>query len=196
MTTALLSTSSLALVVAWLLIGSIGAPLPEDPALLATGALLFHGVVAPEVAIPIVFASVLAGDTILFSIARRLGPSALSRPMFRRLIPPHRRERIERAFRRHGGKLVFFARHVAGLRSATFALAGINRMPLRRFLFWDALAACISLPVVVGLGYVFALHLDRVRRGIATAEHWAAFVALGAAIVYLVVSALRRSARH
>jgi membrane protein DedA with SNARE-associated domain len=134
-------------------------------------------------------------NTILFSIARRLGPSALSRPMFQRLVPPHRRERIERAFRLHGGKLVFFARHVVGLRSATFALAGINRMPLRRFLFWDALAACISLPVVIGLGYVFALHLDRVRRGIATAEHWIGFVALSAAIVYMAVRAHRRSTR-
>lgn len=185
--TLLLSHGSMLLVLAWLVIGGLGIPVPEDAALLATGALVFHGLVTPEVAIPIVFAGVLAGDAMLFLFARRLGPKALDHPRVQKLLPPARRVRLEAAYRRHGGRIVFLSRHIVGVRAATFALAGIHRMPLRRFLAWDALAACLSVPIVVGLGYLGALHLDRVRAGMATAEHVVLLVGLLAAAGYLVV---------
>jgi len=44
---------------------------------------------------------------------------------------------------RHGGKLVFFARFVSILRNCASLLAGINRMPWRRFLLFNAAGAVI-----------------------------------------------------
>jgi membrane protein DedA with SNARE-associated domain len=191
-TSLILSSGSLTLIVAWILIGGLGVPVPEDPAVLAAGALIYHGVVSPFVAVPVVIAAVVAGDLALFSLARRLGADALDRPTFQRILPPHRRQQIEEAYRRHGGKLIFVARHVAGVRAATFALAGINRMPVRRFLLWDGLAACISVPVVIGLGYAFALHIERVRKGLATVEHWIVLAAIVFSVVVLALRGLRR----
>jgi membrane protein DedA with SNARE-associated domain len=191
MSSLLLSSGSLILIVGWILVGGIGVPVPEDPAVLGAGALIYHGTFPAVLVLPIVVVSVVAGDFALFSIARKLGPRALERPLFQELLPEHRRAWIEDAFARHGGKLVFFARHVAGLRAATFALAGINGMPARKFLAWDAIGACISVPIMVGLGYGFALHIDRVRRGIATAEHWGVLVLIVVTLVYLAVRAYR-----
>lgn len=163
---------SLVLVFVWLLAGSIGAPLPEDAALLGTGVLIHRDLVEPVLAMVVVFVGVLGGDAILFFTARRLGPAAYQRKLFQKILPPERRARLEHAFERHGGKLVFAGRHVAGLRAAVFAMAGINGMRPRRFLFWDALAACITVPLTVAVGYAGSAHVDRVRAGVARFEHY------------------------
>jgi membrane protein DedA with SNARE-associated domain len=163
---------SIWLVFAWLLIGGIGAPLPEDAALLAAGVLIERGAVNPFVAVALVLVGVLVGDGVLFFAARRLGPAAYERKLFQRVLPPGRRAKVEHAYERYGGRLVFFARHVAGLRAAVFAMAGIHGMRPRRFFFFDTAAACISIPFVVSLGYFGARHIDRMRSGIAVVHHY------------------------
>lgn len=163
---------SMALVFAWLLIGGLGLPLPEDAALLAAGVLIERGAANAAFAIGVVLFGVLLGDSILFFAARRLGPRAYERKLIQRVLPPERRAKIESAYERYGGRLVFFARHVAGLRAAVFAMAGIHGMRPRRFLAWDTAAACISIPLVVGLGYFGSKHVDRMRAGIAAAHHY------------------------
>lgn len=171
---------SMVVVFAWLVIGGLGVPLPEDAALLATGVLIERGAVNPVLALIVVFGAVLGGDASLFFLARRLGPAAYERKAIRRVLPPARRAKIEDAYRRRGGRLVFFARHVAGLRAAVFAMAGIHGMRPWRFLAWDSAAACISIPFVVGLGYFGSMHVDRVRAGVAAAHHYVLLaVALG-----------------
>jgi membrane protein DedA with SNARE-associated domain len=183
---------SIAFVFAWLVIGGLGVPLPEDIALLATGVLVQRGAVHPAVALPVVFAGVLAGDAMLFFLARRLGPAAYKRRLFQRLLPPERRRRIEELYRRHGGRLVFLARHVGGIRAAVFAMAGIHGMRASRFLLWDALSACLSVPLVVGLGYYGALHVDRVRAGIAAAHHLVLLAVALAALGFLTWRHVRK----
>jgi membrane protein DedA with SNARE-associated domain len=178
----LLAHGSLALIVAWLLIGSLGVPLPEDVAILAAGVMIQQGVAHPVLAVVLVIAGVLGGDAILFFTARKLGPKAYDRKLFQKLLPPERREKIDRAYEKYGGRLVFLARHVAGLRGAVFAMAGIHGMAPRKFFFWDALAACISIPLVMAVGYFGAAHIERIHKGIARVDH---AVALGAALVVL-----------
>jgi membrane protein DedA with SNARE-associated domain len=168
---------SIVFVFLWLAVGSLGAPLPEDAALLAAGVLIERGATHWAVALLVAFVGVLGGDAVLFFLARRLGPAAYKRDLFQKILPPHRREKIERAYQRYGGRLVFVARHVAGLRAAVFAMAGISGMPPRRFLFWDTLAACISIPFVMGLGYFGARHVNRMRQGIAEVHHYFILIA-------------------
>ena len=163
---------SIVFVFAWLALGSVGLPLPEDAALLAAGVLVQRGAVHPLVALALVMIGVLGGDALLFFAGRRLGPAAYQRKLFQKILPPERRAKIERAYERYGGRLVFLARHVAGLRAAVFAMAGIHGMRPRRFLAWDAAAACISVPAVMSLGYFGSAHVDRMRQGMAAAHHY------------------------
>lgn len=187
----LLLHGSILLVFAWLAIGSLGAPLPEDAALLAAGVLVQRGAVHPLVAVVVVLVGVLGGDSVLFFLGRRLGPAAYNRKLIQKALPPHRRAKIERAYEKYGGRLVFIARHVAGLRAAVFAMAGIHGMQPRRFLAWDAAAACISVPFVMGLGYFGAAHVDRMRAGIAEARHYVLLVAAVAILGFITWRHLR-----
>ncbi|MCX5745317.1 MAG: DedA family protein [Proteobacteria bacterium] len=182
---------SMVLVFAWLVVGGLGVPLPEDAALLATGVLIHQGA-SPVVSLGVAFVAVLTGDTILFQLARRYGAAAYERPLFRRLLPPARRLRIEEAYRKYGGWFVFFARHVVGIRAATFALAAIHGMRLRRFLLWDGAAAVLSVPLVVGVGYLGALHVERVRAGVASVQHVVVLAVILAVIVYGTVRWVRQ----
>lgn len=183
---------SIVLVFVWLVIGGFGVPLPEDAALLAAGVLIERGAVDPVLALLLVFAGVLGGDASLFFLARRLGPAAYDRKVIRRVLPPERRAKIESAYRRHGGRLVFFARHVAGLRAAVFAMAGLHGMRSLRFLAWDAAAACVSIPFVVGLGYFGSKHVDRMRAGMAAAHHYVLLALALAALGYLAWHHVRK----
>jgi membrane protein DedA with SNARE-associated domain len=181
----LLLHGSIVLVLAYLLIGGLGVPVPEDVALLAAGVLIRNGEVDPILAVVLVLIGVIGGDAMLFFFARRLGPAAYERKLFRRILPPERRAKIEDAYRRYGGRMVFLARHVAGLRAAAFAMAGIAGMRPLRFLLWDAAAAMISVPIVMGLGYLGASHVEHMRAGIAKVEHHVLLVLAFAALGYL-----------
>jgi membrane protein DedA with SNARE-associated domain len=191
---ALLTHGSLALFFVALFATGFGFPVPEDVVLLAAGALAHRGIVPLAPAVAVCMAGVLAGDVVLFVTARRLGPGALDRPLFRRILPPERRRKLEGFLEARGGAAVFIARHVAGFRAPVFALAGMHGMPLARFILWDALALCISAPAVFTLGWWSSAHLELARRGLARLEHW---LLLGVALVvlgYSLFATLRRRA--
>jgi len=190
-----LQHGSIAIIFAWLVAGGLGAPLPEDVALLAAGALIERGA-SPLATFAVVIAGVLVGDAVLFFGARKLGPAALARQPFARILPPERRARIERAYHRRGGAVVFVARNIAGLRAAAFAMAGIAGMAPRRFFAWDALAACVGVPLFLALGYLGAEHVETVRAGIAAAQRVLVAAAVAAVAAYVIWSRLPSASRR
>jgi len=178
----LLSHGSIALIVLALVVAGLGVPIPEDIMLLAAGVLVHRGEVSYVGALIACAIGVFIGDTTIFLMARRLGPAALTRAPFRWLITPERHAKIEEMFARYGNVIVFMARHMAGLRAPTFAMAGMHGMPLSRFWLWDGLGLCVSAPVVVGIGYWLADNLDRARALLERFE----FVVIGALVVLAV----------
>lgn len=191
-----LAQASLGLLFGGLVVAGLGVPLPEDILLLAAGSLSHRTGLSPLLVVPVCMLGVLLGDSLLFNSARRLGESAIERPMFRRLLPPKVRQRVEALMRKRGPVIIFVARHVAGLRAPVFALAGMHGMPLKRFLVWDALGMLISVPVTIALGYFFSEHLDRVRAGVDHAEHWVLGGVVLALVVYASIVGARRTWRR
>lgn len=155
------SGSYLALFLA-LLGGGVGAPIPEDLVLLTAGALSHQGVTRWWLAGAVCFVGVIGGDTLLYFVARKLGNAALEHRRFRKLLPPERRRKLEHLFDTKGPWVIAVARFIPGVRAPTFALAGIDRYPFKKFLFWDALALCVSGPLTFGLGYLFAGQLEEI----------------------------------
>jgi membrane protein DedA with SNARE-associated domain len=176
--------------------GGIGVPIPEDLVLLTAGALSHQGMVIWWLAAAVCYVGVLAGDTLLFLTARKLGTKALETRRFRKLLPPHRREKIERLYAKRGGLVVLAGRHMPGLRMPIFALAGIHGMRYVRFILWDALALCISLPIVFFLGYLFFDQLDKVKRRISGFEHILLLAAVVALVIWIIVSYFRNPESH
>jgi membrane protein DedA with SNARE-associated domain len=97
--------------------------------------------------------SAIIGDNIGYLLGRRIGRDVLEA---RGPLHKHRKRAIDagdRFFERHGPKAVFLARWIALVRFAAAWLAGINRMPLKLFFFWNALGG-ITWGVTYGLvGY-------------------------------------------
>jgi membrane protein DedA with SNARE-associated domain len=188
----LLAHGSLLLLFTALVVAGFGVPVPEDLVLLAAGALAHRGVLPLAAALPVCMVGVIAGDVILFTTARRLGPAALDKPLFKRLLPPERRARVEALFERRGALVVLLARHLAALRAPVFAMAGIQGMALPRFVLWDALGLCVSAPLVMALGWWSSAHVDLARRGLARAEHWGLLAVAAGFAGYAIHAAWRQ----
>ena len=132
---------------------SMGIPSPGETALVLAAILASQGKLQIWLVIVIGVASAIAGDNIGYVLGRRFGREVLvARGPLRR----HRLRAVragDRFFERHGPKAVFLARWIALVRFAAAWLAGINRMPWRLFLFWNALGG-IGWGVTYGLvGY-------------------------------------------
>ncbi len=179
-----------------LLAAGLGAPVAEELVVLTAGALSRQGIVRWWWALAVCYVGVVGGDLLLFLAARRLGGKALEHRRFQRLLPPERRKKLESFYRRRGGLAVLVGRHIPGVRAPLFALAGINRMELKRFLFWDALSACINTPFIFWLGWEFSDQLERLHKRVAHIEHWVIAVAVAAFAVYAAISYWRSSGGH
>jgi membrane protein DedA with SNARE-associated domain len=175
-----------------LLAAGVGLPMPEDVVLLAAGALLQREVthIVPTAAVVVV--GVVAGDLTIFLMARHLGTRALERPLFRRLLPPRRRRRLEALFDRWGGGIVFVARHLAGIRAPVFALAGMHGMSGTRFLLFDLAGLTVSAPLVMGIGYLFSHRLEEASVHVTRVQHWVVFAVVALIAGYATFAALRR----
>jgi membrane protein DedA with SNARE-associated domain len=176
-----------------LTVGGLGVPVPEELTQLTAGALSHEGILDVRIAVPVVWAGILVGDTILFLLARRHGPRLLGTRAARRVLTPARRARLEQHFARHAFWTVVVARHAGGVRFAAFALAGASGVRPATFVLADALSALVSVPIVVGVGWIFWAHLSQARKDIRLVE--LALLAVIAAAVAVTVVVRRRRAR-
>ena len=144
-----------------LLACGLGVPLPEDISLLLGGYLSHHGAANLYVMMAVGFVGILAGDSLIFFAGRRIGTRVGHKPgFFARIVTPEKRARVEGLFAIHGQKIVCAARFLPGVRAVTFFTAGSAGMGYWRFVFWDGLAALLSAPVFVWLGWYFGDNLD------------------------------------
>ena len=78
-----------------------------------------------------------------------------------RVVTPERFVAVQAKFEKYGVWVLFVARFLPGLRSPIFITAGVTRrVPFWRFLLMDGLAALISVPVWVYLGFLGASNRD------------------------------------
>jgi membrane protein DedA with SNARE-associated domain len=162
---ALLGSWGYPLYVLLFLATAFGSPLTEDLLLLVGGYLVGIGVFDASVVAPLAFAALLATDAIYFSYGRALRAQGLRRDAWlRRLVRPGRLRVTRRWFARYGDGLVFLARLLPGTRIVVFVSAGLNGMPLGRFLWYDALAALILVPALLALGWALGERIGTLAR--------------------------------
>ncbi len=135
-----------------LIAGGFGLPIPEDIPLIVGGVLCAKGVTDLEIMLPLTFICVMGGDSALFFIGRRFGPRLPEMPVIGRFMKPERMARARIFFADHGGKTLFAARFMPGLRAVFFASAGALHVPYWKMFMYDGFAALISVPVWVLVG--------------------------------------------
>jgi membrane protein DedA with SNARE-associated domain len=172
-----------------LLLGGLGAPIPEELPVMAAGALAREGVIRWWMGLGLCIAGVLAGDVVLYFAGYHWGDRLLRWRLVRWVLTEAREHRLAGAYRRHGVKIVIVARHVIGLRAAAFLTAGIVRLPFWKFLLVDAAAACLGVPIAFGLAYFFTDQLQAIVDDVHRVEGWLiliGFVVLAAWLIRLV----------
>jgi membrane protein DedA with SNARE-associated domain len=148
----------------FLLVGaeSLGIPLPGETMLIT--AAIYAGTTHRLSIVLVILAAAsgaIIGDNIGYAIGR-LGGYPLLRRFGRYIRLDERRLSLgQYLFQLHGAKVVFFGRFVAILRTYAAFLAGVNLMPWRRFLVFNALGG-IVWSTLYGLGgYLLGRQLVR-----------------------------------
>jgi membrane protein DedA with SNARE-associated domain len=141
-----------------LMLCGAGAPLPEDITLVAGGIITGLGYGDVHTMVGVGMAGVLVGDSTMFLLGRHFGARILRWRFVARLLTPERYAKVQEKFERYGNRMMFVARFLPGMRTAVFITAGAtHRVGFFRFLLLDGLAAAISVPLWVYLGY-FGAH--------------------------------------
>lgn len=153
-----------------LLACGLGVPIPEDVTLIAGGVLTYYGVCDVWVMILVGLAGVLIGDCIVFWLGHQYGRRLLKRWPFRVFIDETKIENVKQKLHKHGGKVLFSARFMPGLRSTVFFASGLLHFPFRKMIFYDGLAALISVPAIVYSVYYFGDLLEYVIKWIKKVE--------------------------
>ncbi len=148
-----------------LLLENAGIPLPGETMLLFASFLAFeHEGLSLGAIIAVGTAACTLGDNLGYWVGNRGGRPLLHRyqKVFR--ISDHRIARGEKLFERFGATTVFFARFVFGMRVLAGPLAGVLRMPWRRFVLFNFLGAAVWVTAISCLGYFFGQNRDRLLR--------------------------------
>jgi membrane protein DedA with SNARE-associated domain len=152
------------------LLESAGVPLPGETILIAAGVMAQQGHLDLGDAIIFGILGAIVGDQIGYWVGREGGRPFVLRWGHYVLITPERLARAERFFARHGGKAVFLARFVAGLRVFGALVAGISRMRWLTFFFYNALGGIVWATAAVMVGYLVGGSLDLVERWVGRAS--------------------------
>jgi membrane protein DedA with SNARE-associated domain len=153
-----------------LILGTLGLPFPEDSILLLTGFLAARHQIKPLQAFLAVYSGLLITDFLLYSVGKKYGRKLVEHKRFEKILTAGRLAKLEEKFERWGALVVFFGRHVLGLRAQVFLVAGVSKMSWKKFLLADGASAFITIALWGGLGYVGGNHIDTLRRNITNIE--------------------------
>ncbi len=166
-----------------LVVCGLGVPLPEDISLILGGYLAYQGSADLTVMMVVGFLGILVGDSLIYLVGRRLGERP-STGWLGKIITPEKRAVVAGMFEKHGRKVVMIARFMPGVRAVTYFTAGSVKMNYFQFIFWDGLAAIVSAPLFIYLGYRFGDEMDllmaKVKEGQFAVLAVLAVVAVGA----------------
>jgi membrane protein DedA with SNARE-associated domain len=104
------------------------------------------------------------GDNLGFALGYYGGRPLLVRYQALFKIQSSTLERGEKLFARYGAVTIFFARFVFGMRIIAGPMAGVLRMPWRKFMVFNFLGAALWVTVISTAGYVFGQHWEGLAR--------------------------------
>jgi membrane-associated protein len=146
---------------ATLLLENTGIPVPGETILLLASFLAYS---RDELRLPYIILIGVCAATVGDNLGYVIGYSG-GRPLLHRYrstfrIHPETIARGEQLFDRYGAATIFFARFIFGLRVIAGPLAGVLRMPWKRFAVFNFLGALLWVSVIATVGYKFGKHWD------------------------------------
>ena len=179
-----------------LLMGNLGLPFPEEVILPLGGYFGWTGRLSTWRVVLLGVASGALGDHVGYWFGRRGGRAFVERYGRRLLVPPRTLQRADRFFTRYGPGAVFLGRFVTGVRFLVGPLAGVSRMPYRRFVLANLAGGIVWVTLAVTGGYLLAPELHRLLTIAVlarSAARWGLVAVAGAFVIYRLVRWLRSS---
>ncbi|HKT87098.1 MAG TPA: DedA family protein [Candidatus Sulfotelmatobacter sp.] len=182
-------------VAATLLLENAGIPVPGETVLLLASFLCYseHTLQLPWLILVATLAATI-GDNIGFAVGYYGGRPMLSRYQSIFRIQKATLLKGERLFARYGATTVFFARFVFGMRIIAGPLAGVLRMPWRRFMIFNFLGAGLWVTVISCAGYLFGRHWQRLQENVKRFDTFFAIFVLVAVIAIWLRSRFQNKA--
>lgn len=149
-------------IAATLALENAGLPLPGETILLLASFLAYseHLLRLPMLILVGIVAATL-GDNAGFLVGHWGGRRFLEKYQHAFRIKERTLHRAERIFQRYGAATIFFARFVFGLRMIAGPLAGVLRMPWKKFALFNFLGASLWVCVICTVGYLFGRHWQK-----------------------------------
>ena len=165
-----------------LVLENSGIPVPGETVLLLAS-FLAYSERELQLAWIIVVATLAAtlGDNLGFALGYHGGRPLLARYQSFFRIQTRTIEQGEDLFARYGAFTVFFARFVFGLRIIAGPLAGVLRMPWRKFLAFNFMGAAAWVAAISTVGYLFGQHWQRLEGDMKRFDFGLAILMLAAA---------------
>jgi len=157
MTTLLRLLAEYGLAVAFfnVLLAQLGAPLPAVPILIVTGALSMQGRFPTPALFATAVAAALIADLAWYAAGRRFGGRVVRAVCRVSISPDSCVRQTESLFERWGARSLMVAKFIPGFAAIASSLAGNMRLPIARFLIYDAIGSGLWAGVAIALGVVF-----------------------------------------
>lgn len=175
-----------------LLACGFGFPMPEDIVLISGGILAARGITDFWIVNAVCMAGVLVGDGTVFFLGRRFGPAIKAKGVFRKIITDKIDQKVAHIMQRFGDKVIFMARFMPGLRTPIFMTCGIYQVKPWKFFMLDGLAALISVPLWVYVGYFFGMNLEILETRIKQFQYGIYGVLAAAIIAFIAFTVMKK----
>lgn len=158
----------------------IGFVIPGETAAVVGGVFASRGDLPLWGMILVVISAAILGDTVGYEIGKHLGPRIMALKLLDK-----RRTQLQKAedfLARRGGLAVFLGRFTAFFRAVMPALAGLSRMPYRRFAIWNFTGGIIWGALFVTLGFIAGNSYEELAHAVGRG----AAVVVGAVVVVIL----------
>lgn len=182
---ALIQQYGLLFVFANVLLLQAGLPVPAYPTLIITGALAAKGGAPVPALVGVAIVAALIADIGWYAAGRRFGTSVLRTICRVSLSPDSCVRQTESIFARWGARSLAVAKFIPGFASVATSMAGVVRLPLWKFIVFDAIGAALWAGVAIGLGYVFSGAINQVLAVFETLGRIGLWIIAGAFALYL-----------
>ena len=137
-------------IIAGVLLENAGIPAPGHTVVLAGAFLAYQGRLSIWWVAACACVAAIVGDNVGYWIGHHYGQALVERHKRLRKREP----KVRHFFDEHGAKTVVIGRFIAGLQTMIALMAGVSRMPWRKFIFWNVLGATAWAAAVSAVGYL------------------------------------------
>lgn len=165
--------------------------LPGDSLLFAVGALASiptSGIEVTTVWLLLILAAVI-GDNLNYQIGMSIGPKIFSRPKSFFFNPEHM-TKTQNFYTVYGARTVIFARFMPIVRTFAPFVAGVGRMPRKKYVLFSFLGSFLWMSSFIGAGYFFG-NIPKVKSNF----HLVILAVIFVSFLPLITAAFRKMAK-